>query len=100
MGEREGANGAGIFKAGRECTAQVKNLRCRLAGFAYTARFEWMLRAIERDHYRLREEYPERKSLRAGLWMMALTVASMIGSPWLRLRSQPMHLQKLRIKEL
>ena len=26
------------FKAGRECTAQVRNWRCRLAGFAYTAR--------------------------------------------------------------
>ena len=55
------------FKAGHEATAQVRNWRCRLAGYAYTARFKWMLRAIERDCYRLRAEYPERKSLRAGL---------------------------------
>lgn len=88
------------FKAGRECTAQVKNLRCRLAGFAYTARFEWMLRAIERDHCCLRPEYPERKSLRAGLWMSWLTLFSMFTSPWIRAKSQPLTVQNLRIKEL
>lgn len=88
------------FRAGRECTARVKNLRCRLAGFAYTARFEWMLRAIERDHYCLRPEYPERKSLRAGLWMIGLTLASLFTSPWVRTKSQPLPLQNLRIKEL
>ncbi len=88
------------FKAGRECTARVKNLRCRLSGFAYTARFEWMLHAIERDRYCLRTEYPERKSLRAGMWMIGLTLASMVGSPWLRPKSQSVHLHRLRIKEL
>jgi phytoene/squalene synthetase len=88
------------FKAGRECTSQVKNLRCRLAGFAYTARFEWMLRAIERDNYCLRPEYPERKSLRAGLWMIGLTLASMLASPWMRANPQSLTVQNLRIKEL
>ena len=57
------------FNAGRIYMAQVKNMRCRLAGFTYLARFEWMLRAIERDQYYIRPEYPERKSIRAGLWM-------------------------------
>lgn len=57
------------FKEGREYIQQVKNLRCRLAGFAYTARFEWLLHRIEQDDYRLRSDYPERKSLAAGLWM-------------------------------
>ena len=88
------------FKAGRECTAQVKNLRCRLAGFAYTARFEWMLRAIERDNYCLRPEYPERKSLRAGLWMIWLTLTSLLVSPRLRTNPQSLTVQNLRIKEL
>lgn len=88
------------FRAGRECTARVKNLRCRLAGFAYTARFEWMLRAIERDHYCLRPEYPERKSLQAGMWMIGLTLASLLTSPWKRAKSQPVPLRHLRIKEL
>lgn len=57
------------FEEGRDCMAQVKNLRCRLAGYAYTARFEWVLRAIERDSYNLRPDYSERKSLRAAIWM-------------------------------
>jgi phytoene/squalene synthetase len=87
------------FKAGRECTAQVKNLRCRLAGFAYTARFEWMLRAIERDHYCLRPEYPERKSLRAGLWIGWLTLSSMFTFPRLRVEPRTLAVQPVRIKQ-
>ena len=88
------------FNAGRACTAKVKNLRCRLAGYAYTARFEWMLRAIERDNYYLRPEYPERKSLRAGLWMSWLTLASMLTSSWIRGKPQTLAIQHLRIKGL
>jgi phytoene/squalene synthetase len=75
------------FKMGRECTSRVKNLRCRLAGFAYIVRFEWMLDAIERDQYYLRSEYPERKSLRTGLWMVWSTLTSMFAS--LRMRTEP-----------
>jgi len=88
------------FKAGREATAQVKNLRCRLAGYAYTARFEWMLRTIERDNYCLRSEYPERKSLLAGLWMGWTTLASMFTSPWIKTASRDLVVQTVRIKEL
>ena len=55
------------FKAGREYLNQVENPRCRLAGFAYTARFECVLDAIERDGYLLRATYPERKGLGATL---------------------------------
>ena len=69
------------FQLARECTAQVKNFRCRLAGFAYTARFEWMLEAIERDNYCLRSEYPERKSLLAGLWMAWHILISILRLP-------------------
>lgn len=69
------------FNAGRSSMAQVRNARCRLAGYAYTARFEWMLRAIERDHYCLRAAYPERKGLKAGLWMGWSTLAAMLESP-------------------
>jgi phytoene/squalene synthetase len=70
------------FQAGRECLAQVKNWRCRLAGYAYAARFEWMLRVIERDHYCLRSEYGQRRSLGAGLWMGWSTLASLFGPAW------------------
>jgi phytoene/squalene synthetase len=53
------------FKAGREYLNQVENPRCRLAGFAYTARFECVLDLIERDRHLLRTSYPERKGLGA-----------------------------------
>ena len=53
------------FKAGREYLKQVESLRCRLAGFAYTARFECVLDSIEREGYLLRAAYPERKGLGA-----------------------------------
>lgn len=64
------------FKVSRERHAQIKNLRCRLASSAYMARFEWMLRTIERENYCLRCEYPDRKSLSAGLWMAWSILAS------------------------
>jgi phytoene/squalene synthetase len=55
------------FRKGRDYLAQVGNPRCRLAGYAYTARFEVVLDAIERDGYQLRSAYPERKSLQASV---------------------------------
>jgi len=87
------------FEAGREATAQVKNWRCRLAGYAYTARFEWMLGAIERDCYRLRAEYPERKSLRAGLWMAWSALTAMLTCPRMKLQPQTLAIQPVRIEK-
>jgi phytoene/squalene synthetase len=55
------------FEAGDGYLSQVKNLRCRIAGYAYVARFEEVLNAIEREEYRLRPAYPERKNLGAAL---------------------------------
>ena len=86
------------FKAGREATAQVRNLRCRLAGYAYTARFEWMLRIIEHDNYCLRTEYPERKSLWASLWMVWSTLTSMFSSHRLLFKPRILIAQPVRIK--
>lgn len=82
------------FKLSRECTAQVKNWRCRLAGCAYTARFEWMLRTIERDKYCLRSEYPERKSFAAGVWMLQQTLVSLFALPSVKLFPQPIRMTK------
>jgi phytoene/squalene synthetase len=65
------------FQAGREYLARVQNPRCRLAGFAYTARFEWLLDTIEREGYFLRPEYSERKSLGTGL-RMSLNILSSV----------------------
>jgi len=44
-------------------------VRCRLAGYAYMARFTGVLDAIEREGYLLRPAYPERTRLRYGLRM-------------------------------
>ncbi len=66
------------FKAGRAYLNQVENLRCRLAGFAYTARFEWLLDTMERESYVLRPHYNERKSFRNGLQMSWQTLLSVI----------------------
>lgn len=87
------------FSKGRKCFAQVKNLRRRLAGYGYLARFEWILSAIERDNYRLRVEYPERKSLKAGLWMGWSTLVSILASSWKIAGSRTLSTQHVRIGE-
>ncbi|MGE5374147.1 MAG: phytoene/squalene synthase family protein [Bacteroidota bacterium] len=87
------------FKKGRACTSRVKNLRCRLAGFAYISRFEWMLDAIERNQYHLRSDYPERKSLKTGLWMIRSTLTSMFASLRTRVESQESVTQSMWMDE-
>jgi hypothetical protein len=57
---------------------RVQSRRCRLAGFAYTARFEWLLNTIEHEDYYLRSQYSERKSLRSGLSMSWYALSSML----------------------
>jgi hypothetical protein len=47
------------FKSGKDYLAQVENIRCRIAGYAYIARFELFLDAIERMDYRLAPEFPQ-----------------------------------------
>ena len=66
------------FAAGQDYFAQVQSARHRLAGMAYTARFAWLLDAIEREGYRLRPNYSESKRLGTGLRMSWLTLSSMI----------------------
>jgi phytoene/squalene synthetase len=58
------------FNSGMDYLAQVENPRCRLAGYAYAARFTGVLNAIEREDYRLRPGYPECKSLSSALGMV------------------------------
>jgi phytoene/squalene synthetase len=54
------------FQAGRSYLSQVESLRCRIAGYAYMARFEAVLDSIERDDYLLRREYHEARNAVAG----------------------------------
>lgn len=65
------------FASGRNHLARVESLRCRLAGYLYMARFEWLLDAIEKDGYSLRLEYNPHKRLRAGLSMAWLALLSL-----------------------
>jgi len=64
------------FRVGRDYLAQVENLRCRIAGYAYIRRFELVLDYIEREGCLLRVDYPESKRKSHGvetigwaLWM-------------------------------
>lgn len=69
------------FRMGREYLAQVENLRCRIAGYAYMHRFEAVLDAIERADYVLQAQYPEPKGSRHA--------AEMIGwALWMALRNR------------
>lgn len=65
------------FQAGRDYFSQVSNARCRLACFAYIARFDWLLDTIEKEGYCLRQQYEERKHLKKRLRMgwLALSCA-------------------------
>jgi phytoene/squalene synthetase len=66
------------FEAGRNYLARVQDPRCRLAGFTYTARFEWLLDTIEREGYSLRPEYRERRSIGTGMRMSWDALSSMM----------------------
>lgn len=67
------------FEAGHFYFRRVQNPRHRLAGVSYMARFETLVETFEREDFRLRPEYPERKSLGAGLRMSRLAIAAMLG---------------------
>ena len=64
------------FAAGRAYLRGLRSRRCRLAGAAYLARFEYVAGLIERDGYRLRADYPERQSAAAALWMAGRVMVS------------------------
>jgi phytoene/squalene synthetase len=68
------------FRAGRDYMNRVANPRCRLAGFAYMARFEWLLDTFEHEGFYLRPAYEERKSFEKGLQMAWLALTSTLNS--------------------
>lgn len=84
------------FHAGRDYLARVENPRCRLAGFAYTARFEWLLDTFEREEYYLRPEYGERKSLGRGVRMGLSALPALILPRDTKARTGPVLPQSMR----
>lgn len=77
-----------LFQSGKVYLTKVENLRCRLAGFLYIARFEIILDAIERDGYILRPEYGERKGIGAWLKVFRLGTSMMLNNSKLE-KAQP-----------
>jgi phytoene/squalene synthetase len=57
------------FDDGVQYLDQVQNLRCRVAGYAYIARFVGLLDTITQEDYLLRRAYPEFKRVGRGLRM-------------------------------
>ena len=83
------------FQAGKDYLARVEEPRCRLAGLAYTARFERLLDTIEREDYSLRPEYNERRSLGTGLQMGLSTLSAFLPLRRAEPLPQPAVLRKL-----
>ncbi len=68
------------LQAGKAYIADVEEARCRLAGFAYVARFEWLLDTLEREAYVIRPGYSERKRLGAKCRIGLFTLSSVINA--------------------
>lgn len=81
------------FKSGRQYLQRVESPRCRLAGFAYAARFEWLLNTIENENYCLRPRYDERKSFASGLRMSWIAFSSMTNPGSARVLPQPVRVR-------
>lgn len=75
------------FKDGARYLDQVKSLRCRIAGYAYMARFIGILDAIEQEDFRIRPAYPEFKRRGYGLRMSGVVCANALLRG--RLREKP-----------
>lgn len=65
--------------AGRTYFASIENPRHRLAGLAYIARFEWLVDTLEREDFKLRDQYDERRRFATGLRMTWDVVSWMTG---------------------
>ena len=63
-----------LLRDGKRYIDSLDVLRCKLAGIWYCARFERVLDLIERDGYRLRMDYPERRNLATWMHIAWLTI--------------------------
>lgn len=84
------------FKAGGEYLRRVDNARCQFAGFAYRARFSWLLDIIEREGFLLRPAYDERRSFVTGIRMAADTLISMFDPRLKTASARPVSIQERR----
>ena len=70
----EAARARTHLRDGRRYIDSLDVLRCKLAGIWYCARFERVLDLIERDGYRLRTDYPQRRNLATWINIASLTI--------------------------
>jgi phytoene/squalene synthetase len=70
------------FRSGKDYLAHVQNIRLRIAGYAYIARFEAVLDDIKKLNYRLAPAFLQEKSL--GDWVKMRSVLSLAFFPAIR----------------
>ena len=70
-----------LFESGQSYISRGENLRRRLAGVFYTARFMWVLDTIKKENFCLRKDYADRKSLPAALWIISYVLKTLWGFP-------------------
>ena len=87
------------FLTGRLYLSQVESFRCRLAGYAYIARFESVLDSIERDGYMLRHQYRESKGAKAGIQMGWSIFRSAFGNDTSSARPSGVTVRQMRDQE-
>ncbi|HET7473223.1 MAG TPA: squalene/phytoene synthase family protein [Candidatus Limnocylindrales bacterium] len=75
---------------GRAFYARIPSARHRLAGLAYIARFERVLDRIERDEFRIRREYSERRRLSAAVSMAGSVALALLPRPHPRDAARPL----------
>ncbi len=83
------------FQSGKDYLAQVGNSRCRIAGYAYTARFEWVLNAIERKTICCEQNMPSAKAREQccrwpgprSYWRWATSVRQLLPAPGCQIRN-------------
>lgn len=83
------------LEAGKAYLARVSNLRCRIAGYAYIARFEGVLDTMEREGYQLRARYSECTRL----WTGIKSAWSVLRSAFKARRSSPVLQAPFRERE-
>jgi hypothetical protein len=70
--------GRAYLDAGKGYFRRVESRRHRLAGLAYIARFEWVLDALEHDHFTVRQEYAQPRSVPTAVRMAAGILPSLV----------------------
>jgi phytoene/squalene synthetase len=66
------------LREGRRYIDSLTVLRCKLAGIWYCARFERVLNTMERDGFRLRKEYHDRREVAAWIEMAWLGIKTIL----------------------